>query len=416
MFILIPFTASAAGTAADAICVASNCSLTPQEQKQTGKPLCTVTPCQDAEPGGITKGMCANKTTCKAVSSTGLNGQSSAVDTGMKLLGQVLGPLLSKLLAPSPAAPAAAPAATTATSPTGTSGCTSYYPTSAPSSDPCAYYVPPTSSSLTTGTASTLTTSDQLLNALGGSTGSTDTSNTNTNTNTNLVTPLLGQLQTAAGTVAASTTSTTTIPTFLGLSGASGDIQLLPNGATIIGSEVDTSGNSAVAGFYGGDTFGTGQPQGLAAQLCESRPWASSVVSYVIPASFFDGLCQWQGYQVGTPPAAAQVQQTVTLTQQTPAPVAATTTPVTTTSVIAPQVQIWAVPASVALDTRASIFWNTQGVTNCTETSPDGSFTENTLSGGAATVPLTGATTYTISCLDSNNNPVTGYVTVNLSI
>jgi hypothetical protein len=269
------------------------------------------------------------------------------------------------------------------------------------------------------------------LNALGGSTNTGTTNadltntntNTDTNTNTNVSTSILGQLQTAANpTPATATSSTTTVPIFQGLSGASGDIELSPNGATIVGSAVDTSGNSAVAGFYGGDTLGTAQPQNLAAQLCQSRPWASSIVSYVIPASFFDGLCEWQGYQVGTPVTTAPVQQTVTLTQQAPAPVVATTkatttvATTTTTSTVTPQVQIWAVPASVPLDTRTSIFWNTQGVTSCTETSPDGSFTQKTLSGGAATVPLTGATTYSISCLAPNGSPVTGYVTVNLSI
>jgi hypothetical protein len=105
-------------------------------------------------------------------------------------------------------------------------------------------------------------------------------------------------------------------------------------------------------------------------------------------------------------------QQTQTQTVAQPAP---TSSAATTTTSTPAQAQIWAVPASVPLGARTSVFWNTQGVTNCTETSPDGSFTENSLSGAAATVPLTGATTFTISCVDPSGNPVTNYVTVEIS-
>jgi hypothetical protein len=86
-----------------------------------------------------------------------------------------------------------------------------------------------------------------------------------------------------------------------------------------------------------------------------------------------------------------------------------------TAPVLPPRVDIWAVPTSVPLGARTTIFWNTENVANCTETSPDGSFKQNSLSGGASTVPLTEATTYTISCLDSQQNPQTDYVTVTIS-
>jgi hypothetical protein len=194
--------------------------------------------------------------------------------------------------------------------------------------------------------------------------------------------------------------------------GISGNIQLLDNGGTILGGNVDTTNNTVTAGFYGSDTFGS-QPQGVIAGLCQSRPWASSVLSYVLPASFFDGLCAMNGYQVGTPvPVPAPV---VTVTQSAPAPVASST-PTTPVSTVTPSVSIWAVPASVPLGSRTSIFWSSQGVTSCLVTSPDGSFSQNSLSGGASTVALTGATTYTMSCLAPDGSHVTGYTTVNLSI
>ena len=190
---------------------------------------------------------------------------------------------------------------------------------------------------------------------------------------------------------------------------AQGNIFMNGNGATFFGQE--SGNNSAVAGFYGSDTLG-GQSQGLVASLCQSRPWASSVLSYVIPPSFFDGLCSWRGYQVGQTTSTPQV----TLQQQPrPKPQPAATSSAPTQPSVAAQAQIWAVPSAVPLGSRTSIFWNTQGVASCTETSPDGNFTQNSLSGGASTVPLTGATTFTISCLDPSGNPITDFVTVQIS-
>jgi hypothetical protein len=192
--------------------------------------------------------------------------------------------------------------------------------------------------------------------------------------------------------------------------GVFGNILLNTNGATIFASTINPSSNSQISGFFGSATF-SGQPQSAAGQLCVTRPWATNFLADVIPPSFFDSLCEWGGYQVGQPPA-PQPQVTLQQTVQTakPQPVATTTAPTT-----APQAEIWAVPSAVPLGARTSVFWNTQGVTSCTETSPDGSFSENSLAGAASTVPLTGSTTYTISCTDSNGNPVTNYTTVNIS-
>jgi hypothetical protein len=196
------------------------------------------------------------------------------------------------------------------------------------------------------------------------------------------------------------------------LPGVFGNILLSGNGATIFASRINASGNSQTSGFFGSDTFGS-QPQGIAGRLCQSRPWASNFLANVIPASFFDNICQLGGYQVGQP----QPQPQVTLQQAGPASTraTATTTAATSTSSVSAQAQIWAVPSAVPLGARTSVFWNTQGVTSCTETSPDGNFSENSLSGAASTVALTGSTTFTISCVDPKGNPVTDYVIVSIS-
>lgn len=202
---------------------------------------------------------------------------------------------------------------------------------------------------------------------------------------------------------------------FSNFPGVLGNILLDQNGATIFASTINSANNSQTSSFYGSDTLS--QPQGVIASMCQGRPWANNFLANIIPPTFFDSLCQWGGFQVGqTQQTATQPQ--VSLTQQTTTPATTNTAPAvatTTTSSVPAQAIIWAVPASVPLGARTSVFWNSQGVTSCTESSPDGSFTETSLSGAAATVPITSATTFTISCLDPSGNPITDYVTVSLS-
>lgn len=293
---------------------------------------------------------------------------------------------------------------------TGPAGCTAYYQVTAPSSDPCAYYVPPVSDSLL-GTGNINTgASDALMNALGSGSA------------LNVSDQLLGAINAPQPSPGAQTLASTTPGSIGGnlgsqavnlQAGTQGNIEITPTRATLIARTRDTGANTEVAGFYGSTVSGGAQPQGLVAKMCQSRPWATSIVTYVIPPSFFDSLCAWRGYQVGapTPPSppviVQQVRQTPsTSTSQTPPPA----------STVAPEVEIWAVPEKVPLGSRTTIFWNTKGVDSCTVISPDGSFNEHALSGGAATVPLTGATTFVISCLTSDEKPITDYVTVNLSI
>jgi len=313
---------------------------------------------------------------------------------------------------------------------TGTQGCTRYYQVTTPSTDPCAYYVPPTSNSLlnTTGTQNNATS--ELLNALGGGTGSGlgDVFGEGEEGGSGFggnVSDLLNGI-TGDGEGDGSATSTGTSTTAGGgdadytsvkgrganvSSGTRGDIEVTGTGATVVAGARDAEANTEIAGFYGGDATG-GQPQGIVAKMCRNRPWADSVVTYVIPPSFFDSLCVWRGYQVGVPEPPAPPVLNQQVRQATTSPAA----PEVQLPSVPAEVQIWAVPERVPLGTRTSVFWNTRGVESCTVTSPDGSFNESTLSGGASTVPLTGPTTFTISCLTQDDTPVTDYVVVNLTI
>ena len=79
------------------------------------------------------------------------------------------------------------------------------------------------------------------------------------------------------------------------------------------------------------------------------------------------------------------------------------------------EADIWSVPATARLGSRVTIFWSAKNVVSCIETSPDGSFAETSLSGGAATVPITGPTTYSISCTQADGKHVNNYVTVEIA-
>jgi len=314
------------------------------------------------------------------------------------------------------------------------------YQVTTPSGDPCAVYVPPTSQSLlganqnaasdllkSLGLSSDLSSAltsglrDEGESALSESDLGLDGSGTNVSDQ--VLANLTGNAAdtgTADGAKDKSSTSTVTSTTgrladqALNLrSGTSSDIEITDKGVTFTAKTRDEETNVEVAGFYGSDTFGA-ESEGVIARLCRNRPWANMIVSYVIPPAFFDSLCAWRGYEVGTP-APAPVPRTGATQVKKPAPLAATTT-LARPPLVPPEVDIWAVPEKVPLGTRTSVFWNTKGVESCTVTSTDGSFNETTLSGGAATVPLSGATEFTISCATSDGQTVADSVTVNLSI
>lgn len=328
----------------------------------------------------------------------------------------------------------------------GSAGCTKFYNVSKPSADPCAMYNAP--SIITPDTGITLPdvsqkglqdlvdqpvpppTNGTSIDLSGASLQTTPPSQTPTPTPTTILdttepahtaplpahepsTPLAPDRVIDSG-------SPFHVPINFN-SGVSGDIRTLDGGATVIINNQNAQANTEVAGFYGSDTSSNQQPQGLVAGMCQSRPWASNFLNYIIPPSFFDSICSLRGYQVGQPkPTAPAPQVTVTTPHRSiPKPVAATMTLATTTPTgpfIPPEANIWAVPTSVPLGSRTTIFWNTKGVTSCTVTSPDGSFNQSSLSGGGATVPLSGATTYTISCLTPSGGHITNFTTVNLAL
>jgi hypothetical protein len=426
-------------TVADAQCVPAKpvcgCRLIMEDGKCKSGENKFLCPCKD--PRGVA-GICTGDQKCKAVSYQGLGGGSQGIDQGMQALGQALGGIFQKLMGGQPGGGSSGGSSDGSGSGSGGgsgfggSGCTHYYQVSTQTSDPCAYYVPPVSGGL--GGIGSSSAGSDLLNSLFDTTGSQQNISNLLNGNgsgPNIADQIItggngggnNSQGSGSGAQAVNTllnpfnpSAVSTLPL---QSGLSGNIFITGSGATFQVNSQDTNSNSAVAGFLGSDVT-TGEPQGLVAGLCQSRPWTSNFLSVIVPASFFDGLCSWQGYQVGQPAPQPGIgggsnpvldQHPVISPHPRPGTGSGTTTPI-----IPPRVAIWAVPASVPLGARTSIFWTSQGVTGCMETSPDGSFSQNTLSGGASTVALAGITTFTISCISPDGSPVTDYVTVTISL
>lgn len=435
VFLVVPFATNARmSAAANAMCNPWNAAcpcgagINPPQCDSGGpnKANCPPGVCIDHPPGGPVPGVCPAAGKCEGTSFTNQEGKSEGVGDAkgmMDALKQVMDMLKQAMEKKGGGGDKDKGQQQQQGQ---DQGCKQYYQVTAPSTDPCAYYVPPTSNSLLqTNGLTGLSGSDALMNAL------QDSSLLEESAELNVSDQLLsgsGQLpdeptsqsETDSEDDAEKTASTS--QSSQGLtgqqvnlqSGTRGDIVITKDGATIYAQARDAGANTEVAGFYGSGTYG-GQSQGIIAGMCKNRPWAGSVVSFVIPPTFFDSLCAWRGYQVGTPPPPSQpvVDKKKTSTSTAPGRDATSESYVPE---VEPKVEIWAVPDKVPLGTRTSIFWNTRGVESCSITSSDGSFNETSQSGGAATVPLSGPTTFTISCLTPAGSPISDYVLVNLAI
>src|SRR3989344_824200 len=357
-------------------------------------------PCGEAPPGGKVTGVCVAAINCKGTGTEA--GGFGDVKGYLDIMKGVMDLLKKK------EGGGGGGSGSDGSAPLGTTTCSAYYQVSVPSSDPCAYYVPPVSTLFDGGTSGTNSNASlELLNALNvgidsafGVEPAVDNA-TDTTTNVSGTSTPESLLSKQAVDIGAGQSQ----------DGAFGDIVTTDTGGTIYASSRDAANNVKVSGFFGADSF-VGKMQGAVGNMCKTRPWNGSLLSRVIPESFFDGLCSWRGYQVGTPappppPAASQPapkNKAATTASATPQPPAGR-----------PKVDIWAVPESVSLGLRASIFWSTKNVDSCAVSSSGGNFNESKLSGGAATVPLTNDTTFTISCVAPGGETPTDEVTVTIS-
>lgn len=206
-------------------------------------------------------------------------------------------------------------------------------------------------------------------------------------------------------------------------SGTWGEIQANASGVTITAGAHDTDGRTGVGGFYGYDTVPGVQPLDLAKHMCVARPWASSGATTLIPPTFFDSICTARGYKTspaasapagGGAGTAAPKSSAPAPTVKTPPKTATSTAPAVPT--VPPKVYIVAVPSSVKIGSRTSVFWNAVGVKSCLVKSPDGSFNGTTLYGAASTVPLTGETVFSIVCIKPDGSQISNFVKVRIAI
>lgn len=187
------------------------------------------------------------------------------------------------------------------------------------------------------------------------------------------------------------------------------DVFVNYTGATIQAGVSDAERNIEFVAFFGANVPRNSNPEIIVARACMARPWQNPLISYVIPYPLFDKLCSARKLAVGVPvppPPPPPVRKKVASV------IAASTAATSTVPVITAKADIWAVPPSVSLGGRTSIFWNASGVVGCDLRSSDGIFSGDTTSGNAASAPISTTTVFAISCLTPENVRVSNSVTV----
>src|SRR3989344_2910918 len=211
------------------------CVMDPKSPRFCPKVVCTAT-----VPGGTATGVCTTPCKCGAKTFTGQQGKQEGVGDA-KGKGEALKGIMDMLKQAMKGGGGGGGGQPPPPPETGKEGCTQYYQVTAPSADPCASYVPPTSSSLLTDTG--VSGSDALLDALNAGGGEL----------LNVSDTLLGTLgglpeETTKTKTDTSPPSTASSPIGENLSGQQvnlqsgtrGDIVVTEGGATIIAQARDT--------------------------------------------------------------------------------------------------------------------------------------------------------------------------------
>jgi hypothetical protein len=381
LFAGLPGRAYAVGTAADAMCTEPGMCQYGTRCGKNGPPGVLNKPCYDTTNKYTTNGVCVAPFKCQAQTT---NGGSL---TSISQLLQGIAQLMQAMKGQGGGGGGGAG--------TGTEGCVQYTPSSVPTADPCSYYVPGSGSTTSDlfGTTNGSDAASQLISSLSGSTdtvGSNTNSNTDTNTNTNTNTATASTNQNLSPGVSASVSQTA----FGSSPGGAGDIQILSgNKVTVLVSNRDVGANRQTSGLYGFTAVADRPPETIFTVLCQARPWAVGFLATILAPVYLDSLCTSHGYSITPPPPPPILTQTsVSAAPQ------ATTTPAVPQYLGPLTAEIWASPPSISSGSRASIFWNSTGALSCKVSSSDNVLTAVTLSGSAASQPLTRNTTFSIAC------------------
>lgn len=359
---------------------------------------CQARTCSTVSSGYTITGKCGAPGECRATSAQGMGGSSINLGTVLQVVG-----LLATLSQLSQQSGGSVPPQGYSAPP---QGCTGWRTVTTPSTDPCAIYNPtPVSGTIVatpisdfSGGGSSAPVSDALLNLINSAAreGGTD------------IGSQLEQLAsgTSSGAIGASSTIPITLNGNLAGDAATSEVKEGGAGATIVANL--RQGLTEVAGFFG-STFSGDSQQSFGSRLCTNRPWATGLLAKLFAPWIFDNICSKLGFQVG---AVTPVGPTFESRQVTPGTRATLPAP-TPKAVLPAEADIWADPTSVRLGTRGKIFWSSANVDSCKISGP--SFEHDALSGGGATVPITGPTTFTILC-EAPGGAVRDSVTVNLTI
>lgn len=391
VFVSYPQRTLAIGGAANAICFEPGMCQYGTRCGKNGPPGVLGKPCGDTVNGIPITGVCVAPQKCEGKSGGGAGGE------GSQMISSLLGQAMQQIMGALQGGGGGGGGGSGAVPDSGLAGCTNYYQVSTPSTDPCAIYSP--SAVLDAGGGSSGIAND-LLNSLG-------------SPPSNVSGGILDTIKNVTVAGSGTQTNTPAQAPAPGNQGISGDLRVGNAGATIFANLRE--GLSEVAGFFGGSTGGASQALSAAGRLCSARPWQGGVVSNVISPTFFDGICKLSGYQVGVVPQSQSGQAGNTLPTSSGSG-GTNTTPIRPgfVSDVPPEVDIWAEPSSVRLGTRTYIFWRAQGVISCAATGPN--FSQNSLSGGASTVPISGPTTFSIECLMGASTTIRDSVTVQIAI
>lgn len=367
--------------------------------------------CQDVTLGIFpVPGTCVAPSVCNATAATAITGTLMGIAKGIGT-NLIMG-AINEALRGDQQSQSSSPYSYSSNS--GSTGCTRYYRTSTQTNDPCAIYVPATSTSQINQDSVS-----QLLDSILRRQPSTPTV-VNPPKPTQPVQTLQDRLLDVSETlfnwysepkpqVTQVTQVTPAVSIVLPLEG-NGDVRITATHVTIQAHYSNLAANIGAAGFFGASVSN----QSLE-RMCLVQPWQNPIVT-IVPKSTFDSLCAGKGLRAGIVAAAATpasaVKPAVTPKTTTPAK------PATTTPYVAPAIDIWAVPTTISLGSRTSIYWISKGVSVCTVSSPDGSFRQEGLSNlfGASTVPLSGSTIFSLSCLTPDGVPVTDFVRVTVGI
>ena len=386
-----PQRAVALGGAANAICFEPGMCQYGTRCGKDGPPGVLNKPCFDTVNGIRIDGVCIAPQKCEGRSGGGAGG------IGEQAITSLLGQAMQQIMGALQGGGGGGGSGSGYTPDSSLAGCTDYYQVSTPSTDPCAIYSP--SALLDAGSTGSSGIADSLLGALGSPNPS------------NVSSGILDTIKNVTGT-GSSTQENAQAPT-PGNQGLSGDLRVANAGATIFANLRE--GLSEVAGFFGGSTGGVSQALSAAGRLCATRPWEGGIAGASIAPAFFDGICKLSGYQVGaiTPTQSGQVRNVPGASSGSNS---GNQQPIQfgVASDVPPEADIWAEPASVRLGTRTYIFWRAQGVVSCAATGPN--FSQNSFSGGASTVPISGPTTFSIECLTGASTTISDSVTVQIAI